>query len=227
MWALLPLKDPARAKKRLAGLLSTAERGALQAAMAQDVLRVLQHHPDLQGTLVVCDDPLICRLASACGAAHISEATLGAAGLNGAVQAGVARLAQQGVEEVLVLHGDLPLVTAEELSQLIHQHRGNQVPALTLATDRHRQGSNAVLVPTRAGMTFGYGPASRRWHEAQAAARGWPCQVLALPGLSCDIDDVDDLMTLLDRPASGAAPFTRHHLASSGIARRLLTQERA
>lgn len=227
MWALLPLKNPARAKQRLADVLSPAERGALQVAMARDVLQALRHHPDLQGTLVVCDDPLIGRLARACGAAHVSETTLGAAGLNRVVQAGVARLARHDVDEVLVLHGDLPLVTAGELSHLICQHRSAQAPALTLATDRHHKGSNAVLVPTCADMTFGYGPTSRCWHEAQAAARGWICQVLTLPGLSCDIDDLDDLMTLLDHPASGAARFTRQHLVSNGIARRLLTRERA
>ena len=56
-WALLPLKDLVRAKTRLAGLLAPSERRALAQAMVEDVLGALTACSQLEGVLLVTDDP--------------------------------------------------------------------------------------------------------------------------------------------------------------------------
>lgn len=227
MWALLPLKDFASAKQRLSGLLGPAQRIGLLDAMASDVLQALRGHSDLAGVLIVSSDPAARQLARRHGVEFVSESELGAQGLNPVVQAGAALLAQRGITEALIIHGDLPLLTPAEISRLIHHHRRAAPPALTIATDRHGTGSNGLLCPTGSALRFGYGATSRCWHEDQAHALGMACDVLTLPGMSCDIDEPDDLLNFLHHPDTAAAVRTREFLSASGIARRLRAQEDA
>ena len=91
MWALLPLKEFANAKRRLSGVLDGAQRIRLQEAMVSDVLHALDGHPDLDGIVVVSSDPAARRLAQACAADFIDENEFGVHGLNPAVQAAVMR----------------------------------------------------------------------------------------------------------------------------------------
>lgn len=225
MWAVLPLKDFARSKQRLAGLLDASQRGGLLEAMANDVLQTLSGHPDIEGTLVVSSDPAARRLARTYGAGFVSEAELGVSGLNPLVQAAVALLARHGIDEVLVLHGDLPLITVAEVSQLVQQHRSTPSPSLTLATDRHRDGSNGLLCQTANAPCFGYGKGSCQWHQEQAHLAGMTCTVLFLPGIGSDIDESGDLLAFLNHSNASAATHTGRYLAASGIARQLLAQE--
>ena len=223
MWALLPLKDFPNAKQRLAGVLDGGQRIALLEAMAGDVLQALADHPDMDGTLVISDDPAARRLARQYGAEFVSEGELGVHGLNAVVQATVTQLARDGEDEVFILHGDLPLVDAAEIGQMIRPHRLAQSPALTLATDRLGDGSNGVLCSASANIVFAYGKGSCARHREQAQSAGMNCQVLTLPGLSCDIDTPDDLFALLGHPRLAMAERTRDYLEASGIARLLRT----
>ncbi len=227
IWALLPLKEFASAKQRLSGLLGPELRVGLLDAMANDVLQALSGHPDIDGTLVVSNDPRARALALRYGADFISESELGAQGLNPVVQAGVVRLAQRGIAEALIIHGDLPLVIPAEISQLIQHHRHTAQPAITLATDRHGTGSNGLVCSTGSALNFGYGATSCRWHQHQAQSLGMTCSVLNLPGMSCDIDAPDDLLAFLSHPNAAAAVHTRAYMSASGLARQLLAQEDA
>ena len=58
IWAVLPVKDLAGAKQRLAGVLSATERRELFAAMLEDVLSALAASAGLAGILMVTRDPL-------------------------------------------------------------------------------------------------------------------------------------------------------------------------
>lgn len=227
MWAILPLKDFSRSKQRLAGVLEPEQRRDLLQAMATDVLQTLQGHPDLAGVLVVSSDQVAHRLACAHDADFMHEAELGVTGLNPVVQAATALLAQRGIGEAMVLHGDLPLMTAQEISVLIEHHQRSRAPSLTLATDRHGDGSNGLLCQTATAPVFGYGKGSCLWHQTQARLAGAACAVLTLPGLAHDIDEPDDLRAFFSHPNASTAKHTRRYLAASGIARQLLARENA
>ena len=90
-------------------------------------------------------------------------------GLNGAVEAGVARLAALGASEVLVAHADLPM--AHGLARLAG------FDGVTLVPDRRDDGTNVVCVPAGAMFRFAYGPGSFVRHRAEAERLG-----TALPG---------------------------------------------
>jgi 2-phospho-L-lactate guanylyltransferase len=227
MWALLPLKEFTNAKQRLSGVLDAQQRTLLLEAMVSDVLQALDGHPDLDGTVVVSSDPIARRLALSFGADFVDENEFGVRGLNPAVQAAVMQQARYGEDEVLVIHGDVPLITPAEIGLLVRRHRLAVAPALTLATDRRSDGSNVLLCSASAAIAFAYGKDSCARHCEEARRNGMSCEVLTLPGASCDVDEPEDLLALLEHRNLPVARHTREYLYSSGIAAMLLAQENA
>lgn len=199
MWTVLPAKNFANAKQRLGGLLSPQERRDLFRAMLEDVLEVLSTHPLIEGVVLVSDDPTARMLAQQYQVEFLDESTLGARGLNEVIQATVGELAKRDIHEVMVIHGDLPLISAAELTRLITIHRTATVPALTIAPDRHSDGSNCVLCTPATAIAFSYGQSSLRKHVEQAARIGAKAQLVSLPGAGFDVDWPDDVLELLNR----------------------------
>lgn len=189
LWAVVPVKPFARAKQRLAGELSGAQRAALAACMLRDVLTALAGTPALAGRLVVTADAAAAALARSLGAVVLPEPE--PAGLNEAVRAAAAWVQAQGGSGLLVVPGDAPGVTAEELAQLTAAHAQGAAVALVPAHDEG--GTNALLLspPSRLAPAFGEGSFGRHLRAAQAA--GVQPQVLALPGLGLDLDHPHDL----------------------------------
>jgi 2-phospho-L-lactate guanylyltransferase len=175
---LIPVKAFAQAKRRLGDALSDDERQALVRRMAERVVAAAAPLP----AAVVCDDTEVADWARRQGALVVWEP---GRGLNGAVEAGVHRLAIMGVEHVTVAHGDLP--RASGLARL------ELVEGLTLVPDRRRDGTNVIALPAHCGFRFSYGPGSFARHLAEGARLGLPTRVLHVPGLAFDVDDPADL----------------------------------
>ena len=214
MWALVPLKDLAEAKQRLAGFLTPGERHGLCRAMLDDVLATLSQSTELAGVLLVSPDPSVESLAVHFGCDYLQESDLGVAGLNAVVTAAVARLAAKGIDDVMIVHADLPLFCSSELSRLLRVHTQSPGPAMTIAPDRHGVGSNCIVCGTESQLTYCFGPDSFRRHVAQARAKGMTVNVERLPGVALDIDTRDDLWQLLaDKPSEGC---TQRYLKSIG-----------
>lgn len=229
MWALLPLKDFVQAKQRLAGSLTVSERRGLFHAMVEDVLTVLSVHPSFERIVVVSDDPAAHLLAKHYGIDCWSERSLSASGLNAVVDAALRQMAEitrnhSRATVAMVVHGDLPLLGAQELNSLIDQHRAlmkTHRSAVSIATDRHGRGSNIVVCDPAKAPVLAYGLDSCTAHYASALAMQLPAQVISLPGLAQDIDTQDDLLRLLAMLPSAAAERTLAYLHQDGIAQRL------
>lgn len=215
IWAVLPLKDFGEAKQRLGGRLTPAERRALFQAMVEDVLAVLCGCEALDGVAILSDDPTARLLADLYGVALWSERELGR-GLNAVVAGAGQRLARQGVEGMLVVHGDLPLLNLNDLQSLLKSH----VPgSLSVVPDRAGEGSNCLLLspPDALVPRFGIGSFDAHRRAAAQAGLGWNPQALAALGV--DIDSPEDLSWLLEQSQLGGR--TREYLMASGIAARL------
>src|SRR5207245_5682505 len=63
IWAVVPVKDTALAKQRLAAAVPAPLRQALMLAMLEDVLAALAETSGLAGRLLVTTDPAATRLA--------------------------------------------------------------------------------------------------------------------------------------------------------------------
>jgi 2-phospho-L-lactate guanylyltransferase len=178
---LIPVKAFHQAKRRLGSALSDTDRVTLVRAMATRVVAACDPLP----AAVVCDDTAVAQWASEVGATVMWEP---GQGLNGAVRAGVDRLARSGARWVTVAHGDLP--RARGLGVL------EPFDGVTLVPDRRDDGTNVLRLPAASHFRFAYGPGSFRAHRAEATRLGLPVRVLRLPDLAYDVDWPADVVEL-------------------------------
>jgi 2-phospho-L-lactate guanylyltransferase len=212
--ALVPLKELVQAKSRLAGLLRPSERRALAQAMVEDVLTVLCSHSDIAQITLVSDDPGAGLLAQQYGAQCWSEESLGACGLNAVIQSASERLLAGGEEPLLVLHGDLPLLTAEDISSVLSSQR--KLQGLIIGCDRQGSGTNLLAFSSVHMPRFCFGRGSCAGHMASARRAGIPVQILQRSGISVDVDTAPDLNCIMEQL----------HLHSTGNTARLLYNTR-
>ena len=175
---LVPVKSFRTAKLRLAAVLNASERAELARSLAAGVLAAagsLERH-------VVCDNEEVAEWARSLGVNVIWTPGLG---LSGAVESGVATLADKGVSLAVVAHADLPNAGALE---------GLGAPSrVTLVPDLRADGTNVAVVPASAGFRFSYGPGSFVRHRAEAARLGLACDVVHDARLAADVDLPSDL----------------------------------
>ncbi len=181
--ALVPVKAFRQAKRRLGTTLSDAERIRLVRSMAEHVFAACAPLP----VAVVCDDEDVAEWASEHGATVVWTP---GQGLNGAVRAGVRRLAGAGTEWVTVAHGDLP--RARGLGRLA------PFDGVTLVPDRRDDGTNVLRLPAACDFEFAYGAGSFGAHRAEAARLGLAARVLRVPDLAYDVDWPADVAELID-----------------------------
>ena len=196
-WAVVPVKDLERAKRRLAGALDPAARRGLSLAMLADVLDALDATPGLDGAAVVSRDADVAELARRRGLRVIPET---GAGLNAAVAQAANVLAAEGCTRLLVMPADLPLAAPEEIAQILAALHA--APGLTLVPDRHGVGTNALACAPPDAVAPSFGANSFARHLGAARSAGIPATVLHLPGLGLDIDTLEDLRAFMEAPGA-------------------------
>jgi 2-phospho-L-lactate guanylyltransferase len=217
--ALVPLKDLVQAKSRLAGLLRPSERRALAQAMVEDVLAVLSCHPGINRVTLVSDDPGAGLLANNYGIDCWAESSLGCSGLNAVIRQASERLLTNTDEPLLVLHGDLPLLAAADISAVLRCQR--QLAGLVIGCDLAGVGTN-LLAFTRASVPrFRFGVDSCARHLASARRAGVPVQVLQRSGIALDVDEPRDMQRLLAALDDRAEGKTYKLLRGSELGARL------
>jgi 2-phospho-L-lactate/phosphoenolpyruvate guanylyltransferase len=204
-WIVLPIKDPARAKSRLAPAVPAADRRAAALTLAERTLSVLAATGEVAVVVVTRGAP-IARLAARFGFPVIVEAgdTHSAAARQGAAWA-----ATQGADVVVALAADLPLLAPADVRAILRRAGPDRA---VIAPDRLGLGTNAVAAPPTFPFTFG-APSFAR-HVSLARAADLAVVVLRTPGLAVDLDTPWD-MDLLGRSWHGG----RAELKSQGRTR--------
>jgi 2-phospho-L-lactate guanylyltransferase len=202
LWALVPVKPLDQAKSRLAGTLAPGERAALVHTLLEDTLGVLRKVPAIGEIVVVTADPAVAAWASGREVRVLREA--GGPDLNRGLLAAT-RLAQaEGAEAILILHADLPRLTAADVVAMVST--AAVAPVVVLAPDRHRRGTNALLCAPPGLIEYQFGPDSFALHCAQAQAVGARLEVCSNSGLALDLDTPEDLGLLrTERPGDTPA----------------------
>ncbi len=198
-FVVIPVKELSRAKERLSTLLEPQERMRLAAAMLGDVLRAVSESTAADRSFVVTLDGEAMRIARSYGIEVLEEdsQTSESASIDWASR----RCAALGAEAVLRIPGDVPLVTARDIDDLLRSPL--KPPAAVLVPSLDGLGTNAVLKspPTALPSRFGYD--SLRRHLEDARALNLNCEVRVVANLALDIDDTADLKELLRRYGSG------------------------
>ena len=216
MWVVIPVKRFSNAKTRLSGVLSEAERESLAQSMLNDVLRAVGDARGVDGVVVVSHEVRARYAVERIGGLFVEESS---DGLNAALRQSADWLNTHGQRGLLIVPGDVPLISSTEVDMLLDAHQG--APAVTLVPDRERDGTNALAMTPPDVIPFAFGRGSFEHHQDAALAAGISPQVENLPGFALDIDNVMDLRTLV---SFDAETETLDYLSDSGIARRVLAR---
>jgi len=203
----VPMKPLARAKERLAEVLSSGERRALSLAMLADVVRACTV---ADVVWVLNSDAEAARVAAECGAGSRPDPTPDD-GLNASLNASTADAVAAGAEAVLIVSADLPAIAPDDVRAMM---LGD---GMALAPNRYGTGTNALWRKPADLVPVFFGAQSRRAHEGMAFARGLPCAIVARPALALDVDAPGDLNDIV---ALGPGEATRAVLDELGYPRR-------
>ena len=88
---------------------------------------------------------------------------------------------------MIIAHGDLP--HAVDLRVMIANE------PVSIAPDRHREGTNVLRVPTDIDFTFAYGPGSFAAHCTVTRELGFEPRIIDSPDLAWDVDTPNDLIS--------------------------------
>jgi len=183
---IVPHRGLDASKSRLSPVLSPDERGDLAAHLLRRVLRIArQAVPDV---VVISPSADLGELIEASGARLLVQRGMGLnAGLDQARDVAVA----EGMETLLVLHGDLPELDVPDVQALIAA-----VPdegGVAIAPDRGGSGTNGLALRPPAAIPFRFGIDSFSAHQEAARSAGVPLAIVRRPGLAFDLDTPDDL----------------------------------
>lgn len=204
--AVVPIKAPAAAKQRLAGVLSAPARRDLALAMAEDVLAALAEARGLAGIVVVTDNGEVAALAGRFDVQILAEDARD--GQTAAVAAAARMLARVG-EGMLTIPADVPLIEPADVSAVL-DCAARRPFAIVPAHDG--RGSNAVLCVPADVVALRFGGESCAAHLAAARACGIEPVTLDLPRIALDIDEPADLDRFLAIPSRtrARAALARH-----------------
>ena len=208
--AVLPVKRFEIAKSRLHEALEPSQRERLAEAMVSDVLATLCACEELAGVVLVTKEPAVAATAAAHGATVLAEPR--EAGQSAAALVGVHHALAGGYERALLVPGDCPALDAQELATLLRT--AAPPPSVTIVSDRHGSGTNALLIAPPDAIELSFGPGSFARHRESALAAGAFWHVAYPSGLLLDIDTPEDLAVLRAGAASG--PRTRAVLDELG-----------
>lgn len=202
---VIPIKQLENAKQRLGTLLDADQRRALFQAMVEDVLEAGCACDRIDQVVVVTADETVAALATQYGARVIPEPE--SPGLISAVTHAAEVFRAEGVDVMIFLPGDTPLVNAEELEVVLDGIGLSNDPEVLIVPATDLGGSNCVVCSPPDCMTFGFGEDSFRRHLRLARERGIEPMVAKLPGIGLDIDTPDDLQDLVNE-------IIRHNIQS-------------
>jgi 2-phospho-L-lactate/phosphoenolpyruvate guanylyltransferase len=200
IWAVVPVKEFARAKQRLAVLLSQRVRQELAAAMFEDVLEALSATGGLVGIVVVTIDPAASEIALRYGAEIWTDGARD--GHTGAVTAAAHRLAANG-SAMLTMPGDIPCVAAADIASLLTAYAAGA--AFTIAPAWDERGSNAILCSPADLVPLRFGVDSFFPHLAAARALGLQPTVIRNDAIALDLDEPAELARFMEKSSSTRA----------------------
>jgi 2-phospho-L-lactate guanylyltransferase len=209
---LVPVKNSAVAKQRLAAVLDQPSRTELAQAMLYDVLTTLHRWKGHLPVAVVTSDSYAADLARVYSFEVIPDPEN--PGETGAIEMATRMCVERGVERTLVIPADIPLIQACELDEIL-KHAPAEGSVLVPAADG--RGTNAVFRRPANLFPLRFGNDSFKPHHSAAQATGKPCVVLNLPGIAVDVDNPSDLQQLISLPGETRAQRLARQYARAGM----------
>lgn len=191
--AIIPVGTIEGAKSRLGDTLDAEERQDLVEGLLDGTIRAVlgaMAGGGLSDVVVVSPDREVRDLAATAGSRTLRQRS---SGLNAGLVQARADVIAGGAEAIVVLPIDLPFIEASEVQRLAAAVATTAGPAVTLVTDRHGTGTNALGLRPPDVIDFAFGPGSRAAHRGAASAAGASYVEVDGP-LAFDVDTPDDLV---------------------------------
>ncbi|MDZ4160249.1 MAG: 2-phospho-L-lactate guanylyltransferase [Anaerolineaceae bacterium] len=206
LWAIVPVKPLAEGKSRLSAILSNDERVKLNRTLLQQALSILSSLPEIERILVINRDPDVAAEAATAGAQSIPEEDWG---LNSALTQATSMAIALGVDRLLILPADLPLLRREGVQTLLSLT--GTPPEVIIAPDRWGRGTNALYVSPAGLIDYCFGDHSLAGHTEQARALGARVVYHESPDLAMDLDTPDDFLAIQSILAREANSDHKYH----------------
>ncbi len=190
--AVIPIKMTANAKTRLSHVLTAAQRSCLVLEMLGHMLGVLEHCRQVSGVYVATSDKTVVQYVEANHPQTVCIPDAG--GINQSATAAAQRLKQDGLDSMLYLLGDLPLLTDGDVRHVARL--GLEYPVV-LMPDRRRSGTNGLLLTPPDVMETHFGADSFQAHLAAVKKAGLQAYCLSTPGFACDLDTPEDFQRIV------------------------------
>lgn len=190
--AAVPVRSLRDAKQRL----EVDDRSALATRMLTHVLEVLRTSGCFARVAVISPDEAVLALAARHSLLGLHQRSHG---LNEACHEAARWALDSGADALLLVHGDLPVLTADSVRALVGT-APRRSPSVVLGPDRHGSGTNLLLTTPPDAIGFAFGVNSRFRHRALArAARAAVVEYVSAPTAS----DIDTAQDLLESPVHG------------------------
>lgn len=186
---IVPHRGLESAKSRLASVLSHEERVLLGERLLRHVVGTAVSSLGPDDDLMVISPSLA--LADIVGPMGASLTIQHGMGLNEGLEQARAAALDARVDILVVIHGDLPLLTRSDIAALVRA-----VPptgGVAIAPDRVGSGTNGLAMLPIDAIPFRFGRGSFGAHCAEAEKAGCPLIALNRHGLAFDLDTPDDL----------------------------------
>ena len=192
LWAIVPVKPLNRGKSRLSEVFTPEERMDLNCHLLKNTIVILKEIPEIEHVLVVSRDQTALSIARKLGARTVQEN--GEPDLNIALTRATVVAKTYSTRGILIVPADLPLITPEDVHAVLD--KAGEPPVVVVAPDRHRSGTNALLVNPAGLIEYQYGMDSFRRHCELALKVGARLEICELPSFALDLDVPDDLYEL-------------------------------
>ncbi|HEX2182614.1 MAG TPA: 2-phospho-L-lactate guanylyltransferase [Rubrobacteraceae bacterium] len=190
VFAVVPVKDLAGTKSRLAPILNPGARAGLTLYMMGRVVAALRG-AGVENVGVVSPDRIVLGEAEERGATPLRQESRG---LNPALEEGRRWAMAEGASALLVLPADLPLLEPEDIRDVLGE--ADDETSVVISPDSARAGTNALLLAPPDALPFAFGLGSYEAHLHAARERGLDVRVREHPHLAFDLDTADDLARL-------------------------------
>lgn len=186
IWAVIPVKPIAEGKSRLATTLSVQARERLNMILFRQTLDAVAAVFAVENMIVVSRDAGLRAQAQTGGMRAIAER---GDNLNDALNQAASFA---GGDALLSISTDLPEIMPEDVGAMLPQVRGRG-PAVSIAPDRARHGTNALFTQPAGCIPFCFGEDSFRAHLEAARQAGIAPAIITRSGLAFDLDHPEDL----------------------------------
>lgn len=189
---LIPVKDLAHAKQRLADTLPQDARTRLARAMLEDMFQAVAGVRAAATVFVVSSDAGALAAARARGWQCLAETAQRSE--SDSVDSASRICSARGITALLRLPIDIPLVRSEDIEALLAGCPA--APGAVLVPSRSGDGTNALLRTPPDLFPSHFGPDSLRRHLSEARACGARVALVRNPRIELDVDDEHDLRAL-------------------------------